>query len=185
MKGLTLGIILATFLAMSFGGCAPPETVTAPPQSPQPEATPSTPTGQVTIGNFTVKVENAELVSALDKYAPERSGGAFLLIYVSVSNEDKTRRLFGGPGTEYFGVAPEEQMGVVLIDARGYEFQAFGKVPLMESKMEWTCLPQMIEPLTQRKLTIPFDIPGDDTGLQLVLRDFISKKEYRVAVTVR
>jgi len=40
MKGLVFGIILATFLAMSFGACAPPETVTAPPAETAPAPVP-------------------------------------------------------------------------------------------------------------------------------------------------
>lgn len=170
----TTGVATATVAAS--GAATPSAGLTVLPTAPSPRET--------ALGNFKVEVQGTELVTTLEKVAPRREGGMFVFVSLLVSNGEKTRRLFGGGGAEFPGVPAEEQIGVVLRDNTGYESPAFATVPQPEAQRKWNPLPQTIDPLSQKQLTLAFDVPGDTGPFQLVLRAFPSREEQRISLEV-
>lgn len=119
------------------------------------------------VGGFNVWFVDAEWAESLDGYVPKRAGGRFLLMTLIVENTGKSSRLFGVVG-EYFGATGSAE--VVVIDSERFEYPSFYKVPLHNSRIKWTVLPQMLDPRMTREWIIAFDLPGDANGLQLGLR---------------
>lgn len=70
------------------------------------------------LGGFNVTLLGSKWAESLDGYDPERSGGRFLLVTLSVENIGKSSRLFGVAG-EYFGATGSAE--VMVIDSEGFE----------------------------------------------------------------
>lgn len=158
-----LVIIAVVAITAHFSGFPPSLTPTSTPSTTPAET--NLPTSCV-VGDFNVTVIRAEWTTSLDGYTPERENGKYLLVNLSVENTGHSSRLFGVVG-EYFGATGSAE--VVVIDDEGYEYPSFRKVPLPGSEMDWTVLPQMVDPCITMEWTIAFDLPGDAAQPKLAL----------------
>lgn len=120
-----------------------------------------------TIGGFNVTVLQAQWKRSLDIYDPERKNGLFLLVNLTVKNTAKESHLFGIVG-EYFGVIGTAE--VAIIDAESYAYSSFDKVPLPDSKVSWTVLPQKLDSKVRKQVIIAFEVSTEAEDLKLGLR---------------
>lgn len=136
---------------------------------PSPSTTPTEidlPTTCV-VGDFKVTVRGTEWFDTLHENKPEREGGRFLLVNLSVENTGKSSRLFGVVG-EWFGVTGSAEIAV--IDNEGYEYPQTGHWSSYDTEPKWTTLPQMVSTRTTMDWKIAFDLPPEAHELRLGLR---------------